>query len=83
MGADIYIFLEIKRKDKWTCNKKQYFSGYNYTTHQNYTTRQLESKLYSAPFDRRDYQMFGVLAGVRWNIEPIKPLKGALLSGIS
>lgn len=54
MGADIHIFAEIKKADKWEKLIEEIFPDYFGFTH-----------LASAPFDRRSYNVFGFLADVR------------------
>jgi len=78
MGADIHIFVERKRNNKWVRYTGNHFSltewerGY------------LGKEKGNIPFDWRSYGMFGFLAGVRArNIKPIKEAIGGIPSNAS
>jgi hypothetical protein len=64
MGADIHIFAEIKKADKWERLTEKIFPD--------------GDRKNDAPFDWRSYGMFGFLADVRnySSIPPLGELKG-------
>lgn len=63
MGADIHIYVEIRKNGIWELLEGNHFSD----------QWNDKNKKCSAPFDWRHYRMFAILAGVRGNnIHPIK-----------
>lgn len=64
MGADIHIFAEIRKADKWERLTEDVFPYYGH-------------EKTNAPFNWRSYDMFGFLANVRnySNIPPLGELK--------
>lgn len=65
MGADIHIFVEIKKADKWQRLTEKIFPEHG-------------DRKTDAPFDWRSYGMFGFLADVRnySEVPPISEKKG-------
>lgn len=65
MGADIYSFVEVKKGGKWLMIEEPIFEYW-------------DGKKINEPFWRRDYNVFGFLAGVRnpFYCQQIHPLKG-------
>lgn len=66
MGADIHIYVEIKKEGLW-----EHFDGDQFTL-DNYDKEQQKKIKGNTPFDWRWYQMFSFLAGVRGGLKPIK-----------
>jgi len=64
MGADIHIFVERKKDDKWVRYTGKHFSS---------VWRKEKGEKENSPFDWRNYEMYGFLAGVRHSY--IKPIK--------
>ncbi len=80
MGCDIHIFTEIKKNGKW-------IEADPWITNPDYVTAPEEEKKYYNPvcvpfkqeicFTDRNYALFGILAGVRWeNLPRIADPKG-------
>lgn len=74
MGCDIHEVIEIWRNGKWHVAVKpiSVYERHNYLEGEAYW-----EAIEADPYDLgRNYMLFGVLAGVREDYEPIKPVRG-------